>query len=194
MNLPNKLTISRIVLTFVFMFFLYSKGVLAKSLALVVFVIASFTDYYDGYLARKTGQVTNFGKFMDPVADKVLVLSAFLAFVEMGLIPAWMVVIIIIREFFITGVRLVAMSRNMVLAAEQGGKHKTISGVAAIFTTLVFIALKEAVSSIWGPSLELWFKRVIFYMMLVVVMLTVSSAVSFLKKNEKALLGYFSGG
>ena len=187
MNLSNKLTITRIILTFVFMFFLFSKGVYAKSAALAVFALASFTDYYDGYLARKTGQITNLGKILDPIADKVLVLAAFLVLVQMGIIEAWMVVVIIMREFFITGVRLVAMSRGIVLAAEQGGKHKTVSQVVAIFLMLIFLVAKEASISTWTPALEIWFKRIIFYIMFVVVILTVTSAVSFLKKNEKLL-------
>ena len=162
MNLPNKLTISRIILTFVFMFFLFSRGAMAKSLALFIFVAASFTDYYDGLIARRRGQITNFGKLMDPIADKVLTLAAFLAFVELGLIPAWMVVVIIMRELFITGVRLVAVSRGIVLEAETGGKHKTVSQVLAIFLMLIFLIAKEAAVSTWNPTFELWFKRVIF--------------------------------
>lgn len=188
MNLPNKLTISRILLTFVFMFFLFSKGIYAKSFALAVFVIASFTDYYDGYLARKAGQVTNLGKILDPIADKVLTLAAFLAFVQLGLAEAWMVVIIITREFFVTGVRLVACGRRVVLAAEQGGKHKTASQVAAIFLMLVFLTVKEVMAGGWNPALELWFRRVIFYIMSVVVILTLTSAASFVKKNNKVFL------
>jgi len=185
MNLPNKLTILRIILAFVFMFFLFSRGVLAKSAALATFIAASFTDYYDGYIARKTGQITNFGKLMDPIADKILTLSAFLVFVQLGIIEAWMVVVIIMREFFVTGVRLVAIGRGIVLAAEQGGKHKTVSQFVAIVLTLIFLVAKEAAAGAWNPALEIWFRRVIFYIMLVVVCLTLTSAISFLKKNEK---------
>lgn len=187
MNLPNKLTLSRIILTFVFMFFLFSRGVWAKSFALIIFMLASATDYYDGKIARQTGQITNFGKLMDPIADKVLMMAAFLAFVELELIPAWMVVVIIMRELFITGVRLVAVGRGIVLAAERGGKHKTVSQVTAIFLMLVFLIGKEAASGIWKPTFEVWFRRIIFYMMLVVVALTLASAISFLKRNEKLL-------
>lgn len=188
MNLPNKLTISRIILTFIFMFFLFSRGVCAKSLALVTFALASFTDYYDGYLARKTGQITNLGKILDPIADKVLTLAAFLVFVELGLIEAWMVVIIIMRELFVTGVRLVAVGKGIVLAAEQGGKHKTVFQVVAIFLILIFIVIKEAAIGIWTPGSELWFRRVIFYVMLVVVTLTLTSALSFIRKNNRVFM------
>ena len=189
MNLPNKLTLARIALTFVFMFLLFSSGIYAKSAALAVFVIACITDYFDGEIARRTGQITNFGKLMDPIADKVLTLAAFLAFVQMGIVEAWMVVIIITRELFITGVRFAAISKGVVLAAEKGGKHKTVFQVTAIFLMLIFLVTKEAVRDIWTPSMELWFKRIIFYLMLLVVVLTVTSGVSFLKKNVKTLLG-----
>lgn len=189
MNLPNRLTILRILLTFVFMLFLFSNGLGAKSFALIVFIIASITDYYDGKIARGSGQITNFGKLMDPIADKILTLAAFLAFVEMGLIPAWMVVVIIMRELFVTGVRLVAVTRGIVLAAEQGGKHKTVSQVTAIILMLIFIIIREAASDIWSPYFELWFKRIIFYIMGVVVALTLTSAISFVKRNNKVLMG-----
>ena len=117
MNLPNKLTIIRIILSFVFMFLLFTQGLLAKVLALITFLIASITDFYDGYLARKYNLITDLGKLLDPIADKILVLSAFLAFVEMGIIPAWMVVIIILRELVITGVRIFAITDGKILAA-----------------------------------------------------------------------------
>jgi len=185
MNLPNKLTISRMVLTFIFMFFLFSSGLAAKSMALAVFILASLTDYYDGAIARKTGQITNLGKILDPIADKVLTLAAFLAFVQMGLVEAWMVVVIIMRELFITGVRLVAVGRGIVLSAEKGGKHKTVSQVVAIFIILAFLILRAAAVNIWSPGFELWFERAIFCIMLVVVALTLISGISFLRRNEK---------
>jgi len=102
-NLPNKLTILRIVLAFVFILFLFIGGLAAKVTALVLFLSASATDILDGYLAKKNNQITDFGKLMDPIADKILIISAFLAFVEMRLIPAWMVVIILFREAAVTG-------------------------------------------------------------------------------------------
>jgi len=171
------------------MFFLFSTWAWAKFFALIVFIIASLTDYFDGYTARKSGQITNFGKLMDPIADKILILAAFLAFVELRLIPAWMVVVIIMREFFITGVRLVAVSRGIVLSAEQGGKHKTVSQVVAIFLMLIFMVTKDAMDGMWNFTFEAWFRRLIFCIMFLVAVLTITSAVSFLKKNEKLLSG-----
>lgn len=191
MNLPNKLTISRIILTFVFMVFLFSRGIWAKSFALLAFIIASLTDYYDGLMARKRSQITNFGKLMDPIADKILTLAAFLAFVELRLIPAWMVVAIVAREMIITGLRLFAATKGKVMAAEVAGKHKTASQVFAIFTILGFLVVKEVISErlgLWNSIWEVWFLRAVFCMMLVVVLLTLISGVSYLKRNRGILL------
>lgn len=191
MNLPNKLTFLRIILTFIFMFFLFLKGVASKYIALSLFLIASATDFYDGYIARKTNQVTDFGRFMDPVADKILVLAAFLAFVELKLIPAWMVVIIISRELIITGVRLVAMTKGRVLAADNTGKHKTVSQMVSIFVILAYLAFRQTAIAYFGfftASLEHRLQTLIFYIMLTTVVLTLTSGVSYLWRNRSILL------
>lgn len=188
MNLPNKLTISRIILTFIFMLFLFSKGVPAKALALFVFLLASFTDFLDGFLAKRRNEITDFGKLMDPIADKILVLAAFLAFVEMELIPAWMVVIIIFREVAITGLRALALTKNRVIPADDGGKHKTVSQVFAIFAILLFLIFREAgikVFQFWNGSVEAMYKNAIFILMLVTVILTLISGASYLVKNKE---------
>ncbi|MCK4326721.1 CDP-alcohol phosphatidyltransferase family protein, partial [bacterium] len=112
MNLPNRLTLIRIGAAFVFMIFLFADHLYAKYLALFVFTGAVLTDIYDGRLARRNGMVTNFGKLMDPLADKILMVSAFVSFVGLGYIPAWTVIIIISREFAITGLRLLAASQG----------------------------------------------------------------------------------
>src|SRR3990170_11683 len=137
MNLPNKLTVSRIILTFVFMFFLFSKGLTSKSLALVVFIAAALTDLFDGMIAKSRNLITDFGKIMDPIADKILVLGAFLSFIQLQLIPAWTVVVIIGRESAITSLRFFALSKGRVIAASKGGKYKTVSQMAAIFIILI---------------------------------------------------------
>jgi len=188
MNLPNKITLSRIILVFVFMFFLFSKGLASKAMALATFIAASFTDYLDGYLAKKYNMISDFGKIMDPLADKILTLSAFLAFVEMKLIPAWMVVIIIMRELIITSIRVVALRRHEVLPAGRGGKHKTVSQMISILVILVFIVIKEAgveALNFWTPSLEYWYRQLIFILMLITVALTLISGVSYLIRNKK---------
>ncbi len=191
MNLPNKLTLSRIALTFVFMLFLFSQGLAAKYLAFFVFTVASLTDFYDGRIARRKNSVTDFGRLMDPIADKILALAAFLAFVEMKIIPAWMVVLIIAREFIITSLRLLAVSKKTYLSATIGGKHKTLSQMVAIFTILIFLIVKETALkffTFWNPSVEYWLRWGIFGVMLVTVALTLISGVSYLWRNRSLLI------
>lgn len=137
MNLPNQLTVSRFVLTVAFLAAMFSRFPYHESVALVLFVIASLTDWMDGAIARKRKLVTHFGILMDPLADKILTCSAFIAFVGMQSMPAWMVVLIVARELAITGLRLLAASKNLVLAAEGFGKHKTVSQIIAIIAILV---------------------------------------------------------
>src|SRR3954464_5966435 len=157
MNLPNKLTISRFILTIAFLAVIFSQSRYHETIALVLFGAASLTDYFDGKIARQQNLITNFGVLMDPLADKILVCSAFIAFVGIHRIQAWMVVIVVARELAITGLRLLAASRNVVLAAEGYGKHKTISQITAILAILVLMSSKE-----WGPPGELVFGFSIF--------------------------------
>lgn len=140
MNLPNQLTLSRFALTGLFLVALLVRFPFHETAALAFFVAASVTDYFDGAIARKRRLITNFGILMDPLADKVLVCSAFIAFVEMGWMPAWMVIVIVARELAITGLRLLAASKSLVLAAEGFGKHKTISQIVCIIAILVSLA------------------------------------------------------
>ena len=187
MNLPNKLTIFRIFLVAVFMFFLFSKGVAMKALALVVFLTASFTDFLDGYIAKRYNMVTDFGRLMDPIADKILVLSAFLAFVEMELIPAWMVVIIIFRDVAVTGLRMSALTKGKVISADEGGKHKMVSQVFAILAILFFLIFREAgikVFHFWSASTERIYKDAIFILMSITTLLTLISGMSYLIRNR----------
>jgi len=139
-NLPNQLTVSRLALTVLFLVTLLVPFPWHQTAALVFFVAASITDYYDGALARRHGLITNFGILMDPLADKILVCSAFISFVELGQMPAWMVVVIVTRELAITGLRMLAASQNLVLAAERFGKHKTISQIVCICAVLTSLA------------------------------------------------------
>ena len=187
MNLANKLTISRIILTFIFMFFLFSKGMVFKTLALVVFIIATWTDYFDGFLAKRRNEISDFGRLMDPIADKILVIAAFLAFVEMKLVPAWIIVIIIFREFVITGLRLIALVKGKIIEAEMAGKHKTVSQMISIYMVLFFIVIKEYGTNMfgfWNPGLEYFLKNIIFYMMILTALLTLISGISYLVKNK----------
>jgi len=142
-NIPNILTLSRLGLAVVMMVFLSVNFPFASSLALLVFVIAGITDYLDGYLARKVYGVTSFGRLMDPLTDKVLVCAAFVSFVELKITPAWIVVIIISREFLVTGLRLLAASKGDVISAGKWGKHKTIWQIVAISTLLLGLAIRN---------------------------------------------------
>jgi len=186
MNLANKLTITRIILTFIFMFFLFCQGMWAKTAALVTFLLAALTDFLDGMLAQKRNMVTDFGRLMDPIADKILVLAAFAAFVQMQLIEAWMFVIIIAREILITSLRLFALNKGKVLSATRSGKHKTFSQMLVIFSILGFIVAKEVmlVYFTWNPDWEQMFRHGIFILMLLTVTLTLYSGLSYLWKNR----------
>ncbi|HWQ93134.1 MAG TPA: CDP-diacylglycerol--glycerol-3-phosphate 3-phosphatidyltransferase [Clostridia bacterium] len=137
MNLPNKLTISRFALTGAFLAVMFSQIGGHETIALSLFAAGGVTDFLDGQIARRRKLITNFGILMDPLADKIMVCSAFIAFVGLGWIPAWMVVIVVARELAITGLRMLAASKNVVLAAERYGKHKTISQIVAIIAILV---------------------------------------------------------
>ncbi len=138
MNLPNKLTLFRVILIPLFVFFLLNRsmGRASDIIALVIFVVASLTDLFDGKIARKYGLVTDFGKFMDPLADKLLVCSALICFVELEKLPAWIVVIIIGREFIISGFRIIAADNGIVIAASMYGKIKTTAQMVMVIMLL----------------------------------------------------------
>ncbi len=187
MNLSNKLTLSRIGMTFLMMALLFMQGVAAKTCALIIFLLACGTDFLDGWVARRRNETSDFGKIMDPLADKILVLGAFLSFVQLQLIPAWMVVIVIIRESLITGMRFVAIRKGIVLAAENAGKHKTVSQMVTIFFILIFLVIREsAVSfSFWNQEFQNGFKAAILIFMAIAVVLTLCSGFSYLWQNRK---------
>ena len=164
MNLPNKLTVLRVILVPFFVFFLLGAdwiGSFSPYIALIIFIVASLTDMLDGKIARKSNLITNFGKFMDPLADKLLVCSALICMIELRELPAWMVIIIISREFIISGFRLVASDNGVVIAASYWGKFKTtfqmigvvllifnIPALSTLTTIIVWIALALTVISL----------------------------------------------
>ena len=176
MNLPNKLTILRIILVPFFVFFLLTNclGDTSKWVALAIFIIASFTDFLDGKIARKYNLVTNFGKFMDPIADKLLVCSALVCLTEMSRLEGWIVIIIIGREFIINGFRLVASDRGVVIAASYWGKFKT---VFQIILTCLLIADFTYTPIVIVTIIVKW----------VALLLTVISLVDYIIKNYKVL-------
>jgi len=153
MNLPNKLTVLRVLMIPFFVVFMLTDlgGDMGKYIALVIFAAASLTDFLDGYLARKNNLVTNFGKFMDPLADKLLVGAAMICLIQTGKLAAWIVIVIISREFIISGFRLVASDNGIVIAASYWGKFKTVSQMAMIILLIldlggVFGLLETAVT------------------------------------------------
>ena len=186
MNLPNYLTLSRIVLTFVIMALLFTKNFAMTCAAFLVFLAACVTDLLDGWVARKKGLISDFGKIMDPLADKVLVVGLFLTFVQLQLVGAWVVVVIIVREFLITGMRIFALRHGVVLAAENAGKHKTVSQMAAIICILIFLILKESgpYFSFWNETLESYFRTGIHVMIGLAVFFTVYSGMVYLWRNR----------
>jgi CDP-diacylglycerol---glycerol-3-phosphate 3-phosphatidyltransferase len=143
MNLPNRLTILRLVLTLPFVAALSFQFPGAKLLALVLFIASSVTDYADGYIARKFKLITDFGKLMDPLVDKIMTISAFICLVSLGSIPAWAVIVIVSREFLITGLRLMAAVRGKVLPAERLGKLKTVCQIVTILYCLILVATAD---------------------------------------------------
>lgn len=155
MNLPNKLTLLRIFLVIPFIGFLYFGANIA---ACSVFIIACITDYLDGYIARKQNLITDFGKLMDPLADKILNISALVMFIELNYIYSWAVIIIVAREFLVTGLRVIAASKNEIIAAGNSGKIKTVVQMLAIiaimFTKDSFIShiiiLVPVIFTIWS--------------------------------------------
>ena len=192
MNLPNKLTISRFVLTVAFMAVIISQVPFNETIALVLFGAASLTDYFDGMIARRDKLITNFGILMDPLVDKILICSAFIAFVGLKLIPAWMAVVIVAREFAITGLRLLAASKQVVLPAESWGKAKTIVQIIAILAVLVTISYGQWGSfgkaifefNILGPWV-VWFTALSTW---TAVALTFYSGVVYLWRNRQLYL------
>ena len=194
MNIANRLTVSRIILTFIFIFFLTfsfrGQWILwAKVASLVVFICAALSDFLDGMLAHKKNIVTDFGKLMDPIADKILVLAAFAAFLQMQLIETWMFVIIIFREILITSLRLFALNKGKVLSASKSGKHKTVSQMMVIFLILSFIVLRELMLTFftWNPAWEGLFHQGIFILMLMSVGFTLYSGLFYLWENRRII-------
>lgn len=188
MNLPNKLTTLRVILVPFFVAALLlpeyfpnnelfgGNAVVWQYLALVIFIAASVTDALDGHIARKYNLITNFGKFMDPLADKLLVCSAMICLIDLKMIPSWIVVIIIAREFIISGFRLVASDNGVVIAASYWGKFKTVSQMLMI---IVMIAMPKGDTGIWYMA-----GQILMYISLV---LTIVSLVDYIVKNSEVL-------
>jgi len=192
MNLPNKLTVSRIILAPIFMALLLVENVTARAIALAVFVVAAFTDLYDGYLARRTGVVTGFGKFMDPLADKILTSSALVAFVALGYAKVWMVLPIVIRELFITGLRSVAAYRGQMIRPSFLAKVKTFLQMLVIVVILGFVNLKTFAVPLgwhWRWLDSVWVGRSFDYLLFVTMLVTVYTGLDYLWRNASLWRG-----
>lgn len=175
MNLPNKITLFRVAMIPIFLIFMLVPGIpYGRYIAAAIFIIAALSDMLDGYIARKNNLVTNFGKFMDPLADKLLVSSALICFVELKLVPAWIVIIIISREFIISGFRLVASDNGVVIAASWWAKIKTT--VQMIMSVMLII------------NLDVYFINVLEQIAIyLAVVLTIISLIEYLIKNKNVL-------
>lgn len=192
-QLPNILTVSRIFLTLGFIYCVIQPGLWPVILATVLFSLASATDFYDGYFAKKYKLTSNFGKIMDPIADKFLMLSAFFIFVPMGFVPLGMFYVIFIRELFVTGTRLAAIRKGEFIAAEKAGKIKTALQVAVIFLILALLMFEESgitvqlrrnLGAVWLHAIDI--------LLAITVLVTVISGLSYLWKNRKTLFSDFT--
>jgi len=192
-NVPNVLTIFRILLTPLFIICLFYDYPYARLWALVIFIVASITDAFDGHYARKFNQVTRHGKFLDPLADKILVSSAFISFAIMDLVPFWMVGLIIFRDLFVTGLRMAMESQGLTMITSKIAKAKTTTQISVIIFILLFLGvqifhygwLKEAIKFIAENG-------IIYYLALIATIFTVWTGFSYLYKNRNTIKNFVS--
>lgn len=192
MNLANKLTIIRIFLVPIFLLFIAVKGIPYGTLiATAVFIIAALTDKLDGYIARSRNQITRFGKFMDPLADKLLVTAALISLVEYRIIPGWVAMIIIAREFAVTGLRSIAAAEGIVIAASWWGKIKTVAQIVAIIFALIQVNLsiqQDIVNFIGrGSFITSFFDIMTVITLYTAVIITIISGYDYFAKNREAI-------
>jgi len=188
MAIPNILTVMRIFLTPIFIICLFSDFFGAQLWALVIFIVASITDAYDGYLARKNNMVTNTGRFLDPLADKILVSSAFISFSIMGLIDIWMVALIIFRDLFVMGLRFLMSRRGFIMITSKIAKSKTGVQVGIIIFTLLFLTLKGFNWVLLEDYLILINEyQLVYYLTMIAVIFTVYTGYAYIQENRKAI-------
>lgn len=186
MNIPNRLTLARLFLTVLFVGSMSITFPGSKIFAALIFLLATLTDYLDGVLARKLGLVTDFGKLMDPLADKIITASAFILFIPLQALPAWVVIIIISREFLITGLRVLANSKGIILPAERLGKHKTAWQMFTILYFLFLLAAGDFYPSLGGYK-ELAWHWAGGCLVGITTLLTIYSGAAYLWKNRNLI-------
>lgn len=188
MNWANRLTIARFFLSLIFVAALSSPWEWSRTVGLVVFVLAGISDYADGQIARRYGMETDFGRLMDPLMDKIMIASAFICLVPLKAIPAWVVVLIVSREFAITGLRLLALTKGRLLAAESLGKHKTGWQIATIIFLLLMLSISEINGYEKAAQKPAWFDTLWIYggniFLTIAVTLTLVSGLGYLWKNH----------
>lgn len=189
MAIPNILTFSRIILTPFFIFSLFGDFPYSKIWALVIFVVASITDAYDGYYARKYDMVTASGRFLDPLADKILVSSAFISFAVLGLIDYWMVGLIIFRDLFVTGLRIIMSARGFTMLTSRIAKAKTGTQIIIIITTLIFMGAKGFLQFSILKEIIGWLVEysVIYYLTGAVAIFTLYTGITYVYDNRKSI-------
>ncbi len=195
MTLPNILTIGRILMTPFFIICLFYDHPWAKTWALIIFVVASITDAYDGYLARKNDQVTEAGRFLDPLADKILVSSAFISFAVMGVVEYWMVALIVFRDLFVTGLRIVISQRGFIMITSKIAKAKTGTQIGIIIFILVFLGLKALNLEPLKFILQLIVQyNFIYVITLIMTIFTVITGIAYIRSNRSAIKQFFTIG
>jgi len=190
MILPNQLTILRMVLTPVFFFLFISDDLLMKQISLAVFIVAALSDWYDGWLARKFNYITEWGKFMDPLADKILTSSAFIGFVVVGLLPWWMVAIILIRDFTITILRIYADRKSLVFTTSYYAKWKTLLQMVFLYYLLIIYvgSVTPELDTIFNEEFQaLLNPDLLYFIMLLITIITVHSGLFYINKNKELI-------
>jgi len=196
LNLPNQLTLLRVLLTPVFVLLLLSESAFSKQMSLMVFVIAALTDWYDGWAARKFGYTSRWGKFLDPLADKILSSAALLCYVSLDLVEGWMVWIVIIRDFLITGLRSYAEYKDRPIVTSKTAQAKTFGQFVAIYYILILYVARNVpiVSQDFGETIDsLMHPQVLYGMMLLVTISTVGTGIAYLFDNRKFLRELYDG-
>lgn len=202
MHLVNKITISRIFFAIIFYVLFAFNNIFLNYLAFLCFIIATISDFYDGHLARHYNVVSKFGQMLDPLADKLLLLCALLSFAERSIIPGWMVIIILGREFMVMGIRILSSSNGDVIPARESGKYKTVNQLEVIIISLCLILFRDTFAHFFIPveqifnhntfldKLTLWiFNSGPYYLMFSTVIVTVLSGIEYYSKNKELING-----